>query len=203
MECALREDDSDDGAARPKARGARPSGFGVLDREITRNVAVDGTLPGAAASLCRPTTLPATEKVCRIVDFDLASLEIRMTAGLGGGHLRFPLSESDCVLWTEQVVLAGSAFRTVRPSLTLCAGDPAVLEKSTASAGAHRFVTPRIPHRPQQDLPDLAARAVVRRRTTLGEWPRDWNCAIWPNANAGFIKSDQDSLRCLEKAQTA
>ena len=203
MECALREDDSDDGAARPKARGARPSGFGVLDREITRNVAVDGTLPGAAASLCRPTTLPATEKVCRIVDLDLASLEIRMTAGLGGGRLRFALSESDCVLRTKQGVHADASFRTGVPSLSQCAGDPAVLEKSTASAGAHRFVTPRIPHRPLKDLPDQAAPRTVERGTPFGDWPRDWDNAIWPNTNAGLFKAEQDMLRGPEKARTA
>jgi hypothetical protein len=170
---------------------------------MDRKVVFNGTLPGAAAYLCRPTALPAIDKVCGIGGFDLTSLEIRATARLRGGHLRSPLSVSDHVLQTEQAALADAAFRTAGPSLALCAEDPAILEDSTTCAGADQFVTPRIPHRPQQDLPDLAARAVVRRRTTLGEWPRDWNCAIWPNANAGFIKSDQDSLRCLEKAQTA
>jgi hypothetical protein len=203
MECAVREDDGDDGTALPKGRGARPSGFGVLDREVIRNVAVDRTLPGAAASLCRPTAPPATDKVCRIVDFDLASLEIRTTAGLGGGGLRFPLSVSDHVLRTGQVVLAGSAFRTGVPFLTLCAGDPAVLEKSTASAGAHRFVTPCIPHRPLKNLPDQAAPRTVERGTPFGDWPRDWDSAIRPNANPGFIKADQDILRGPEEARTA
>ncbi len=203
MECAVLKDDSDAGAARPKAGGARPSGLGVLGREITRNVAADGTLPGAAASLCRPTALQATNKVCRIVDFDLAFLEIRMTAGLGGGGLRFPLSMSDHVLRTEQVALAESAFRTSVPSLTLYAGDRAVLKKSTASAGAHRFVTPPIPHRPLKDLPDQAAPRTVKRGTPFGDWPRDWDSAIRPNANPGFNKADQDILRGPEKARTA
>lgn len=203
MECAVREDDGDDGAARPKAGGARPLQFGVLGREITCSVAADGTLPGAAASLCRPTALQATNKVCRIVDLDLASLEIHSTAGLRGGRLRSTLSESDCVLRTKQGVHADAAFRTGVPSLSQCAGDPAVLEKSTASAGAHRFVTPRIPHRPLKDLPDQAAPRTVKRGTPFGDWPRDWDSAIWPNANAGLFKAEQDMLRGPEKARTA
>jgi hypothetical protein len=137
------------------------------------------------------------------VDLDLASLEIRMTAGLGGGRLRFALSESDCVLRTKQGVHADAAFRTGVPSLSQCAGDPAVLEKSTASAGAHRFVTPRIPHRPLKDLPDQAAPRTVERGTPFGDWPRDWDNAIWPNTNAGLFKAEQDMLRGPEKARTA
>ena len=203
MEGAVLKDDSDDRAALPKGRAAPPPGFGVSDRDIDRTVVSDGTRPGAAPRLCRPTALQATDKVCGIKDLELPSPEIRTTARLRGGRLRFPSSVSDRVLRTEQVALAESAFRTGVLSVTLCAGDPAVLEKSTASAGAHRFVTPRIPHRPPKDLPDQAAPGTVKRGLTFGEWPRDANSAICPNANAGFIKTDQGTLRFSEEVRTA
>ncbi len=203
MEGAVLKDDSDDGAALPKGRATRPSGFGVLDRETARKVVSNGTIPGAAASRCRPTALPATGKVCWIKDFDLTAPEIRVAARRRGGRVQFPVSVPDDVLRTAPVAHAASAFRTGVPSSTLRAGDPAVLEKPTAGAGAQQFVMPRLPHRPQQVLPDLAARAMVKRGTTFGEWPRDWDCAIWPHANAGLSKSDQHILRSLEKAQTA
>jgi hypothetical protein len=202
MECAVPEEECNDDAAQPKGRAARPSGFGVLDRDIDRKVVSDGTLPGVAY-LYRPTALPAIDKVCGIEGFDLTSPEIRATARLRGGRLRFPLSVSDFVLQTAQVVLAESAFRTGIPSLTLCADDPAVLEKSTASAGADQIVTPRIQHGPPRNFSDQTDPGLVERGTTLSEWPRDWDCTTWPNATAEFSKSDQDILRILEKAQTA
>ena len=203
MEGAVLKDDSDDRAALPKGRAAPPPGFGVSDRDIDRTVVSDGTLPGAAPRLCRPTALHATDRVCGIKDLELSSPEIRATAGLRGGRLRFPWSVSDHVLRTEQVALAESAFRTGVLSLTLCAGDPAVLGKSTARAGAHRFVTPRIPHRLPKNPADQAVPGTVKRGLTLDARPRDADSEIWSNANDGLFKADQDMLRGPEEARTA
>ena len=203
MGCAVLEDDSDDGASLPNGSAARPLRFGGLDPEITRNVAVDRTHPEKVPHLCRPTALPATDKVCRIVDFGLTSLEIRATAGLRGGRLRSALARSDCVLRTKQGVHADAAFRTGVPLLALCADDPAVLEKGTTRSKADQSVPPRITRGPLQNLPDQAASARIKRGTILDAWPRDWDSATWPNADAGFIKAYQDILRIFEEARTA
>ena len=121
----------------------------------------------------RPTALLITDEDCRVEDFDLAALDIRMAATLAASHLRSPLPVSDLVQGFEDGALADAASRSGFASTHMRADDPAALARWAASAGATQIATPYITRGPLHDWLDQAAPSLARHGITLCEWRRD------------------------------
>ncbi|MFN7224752.1 MAG: FAD-binding domain-containing protein [Paracoccaceae bacterium] len=151
----------------------------------------------------RPTALLITDEDCRVEDFGLAALDIRTAATLAASHLRSPLPVSDLVMRFEQGALADAARRAGHDATAMHASDPAALARWAVQAGATQIATPYITRGPLRDWLDQAAPALATQGITLCEWRRDWDCAIWPHATAGFFKVKQNIPRILEQALPA
>ncbi|MFN3844682.1 MAG: FAD-binding domain-containing protein [Paracoccaceae bacterium] len=151
----------------------------------------------------RPTALLITDEDCRVEDFGLAALDIRAATTLSASHLRSPLPVSDLVIRFEQGALADAAGRAGYDATAMHASDPAALARWAAQAGATQIATPYITRGPLRDWLDQAAPALAIQGITLCEWRRDWDCAIWPHATAGFFKVKQNIPRILEQALPA
>ena len=80
MECDVLKHNSDDGAAVSSRRAAGPPWFGGLDSVTARSVAVKRSRQREAPHIGRATAMSATDKDCRVEDFDLTALEIPETA---------------------------------------------------------------------------------------------------------------------------
>lgn len=151
----------------------------------------------------QPTALLITDEDCRVKDFDLAALDIRVAATLSASHLRSLLPVSDLVHRFEEGALIDAALRTGIAATPMKADDPASLARWATSAGASQIATPYITRGPLRDWLDQAAPALAKAGITLCEWRRDWDAAIWPHATAGFFKVKQNIPRILEQALPA
>lgn len=157
----------------------------------------------AAPHLGEPTALLITDEDCRIEDFDLASLDIRAAATLRASHLRSPLPVAEAVEQFEEEALADAAARAGVAATPLRAGDPEVLARWAAQAGATQIVTPFVTRGPLYDWLAAAAPALAGRGIALREWRREWDQAIWPHATAGFFKVKQQIPRILDRMTLA
>ena len=145
-----------------------------------------------------PTALLITEEDCRVEDFDLAALDIRVRATLQASHLRSELPVSDLVARFDAEALADAGAR-LGGAEALQAQDPALLAKWAKAAGARQIVTPYVPQGPLRDWLDEAAPSLQAQGITLAEWRRDWDTVIWPHATAGFFKVKQQIPRILSE----
>lgn len=153
----------------------------------------------AAPEPGRPTALLITDEDCRVEDFNLAALDIRITAVLACSHLLSPLPISDLVTQFEADALADAAKRLGASPVTLLVADPDSLAKWAAGAGATQIATPYVTRGPLRDWLVEASLALAKAGITLCEWRCDWDTAIWPHATAGFFKVKQNIPRILEQ----
>jgi deoxyribodipyrimidine photo-lyase len=151
----------------------------------------------------RPTGLLITEEDCRIEDFALDGLDIRAAATLAASHLRSPLPVADAVAQFEDVALADAATRARGAAAALRADHPEALARWATGAGVTQIVTPYVPRGPLYDWLTEATPALAAQGIVLAEWLRDWDCAIWPHATAGFLKVKQQIPRILEQMELA
>ena len=151
----------------------------------------------------RPTGLLITEEDCRIEDFALDGLDIRAAATLAASHLRSPLPVADAVAQFEDGALADAASRAEVTAAALRADHPEALARWAAAAGVTQIVTPYVPRGPLYDCLTEATPALAAQGIVLAEWRRDWDCAIWPHATAGFFKVKQQIPRILQQLELA
>ena len=151
----------------------------------------------------RPTGLLITEEDCRIEDFALDGLDIRAAATLAASHLRSPLPVADAVAQFEDVALADAATRARGTAAALRADHPEALARWATGAGVTQIVTPYVPRGPLYDWLTEATPALAAQGIVLAEWRRDWDCAIWPHATAGFLKVKQQIPRILQQMELA
>jgi deoxyribodipyrimidine photo-lyase len=149
----------------------------------------------------RPTGLLITEEDCRIEDFALDGLDIRAAATLAASHLRSPLPVADAVAQFEDVALADAATRARSTAAALRADNPVALARWATAAAVTQIVTPYVPRGPLYDWLTEATPALVAQGIVLAEWRRDWDCAIWPHATAGFFAVKQQIPRILKQME--
>ena len=136
----------------------------------------------------RPTLLLVTEEDCRPEDFDMQSLNLVGCATLATSHLRSPLPVAKIVEEFEQGALRDTALRTGLETTEYTAGVSNELVRWASRVGATQIATPYIPTGPLRDWMLDAMFDLNDAGIDLVEWRRDWDCAIWPHASAGFFK---------------
>ena len=85
----------------------------------------------------------------------------------------------------------------------LPADHPEALVHWAAGPGVTQIVTPYVPRGPLYDWLTEATPALAAQGIVLAEWRRDWDCAIWPHATAGFFKVKQQIPCILQQMELA
>ncbi|MEM1300881.1 MAG: FAD-binding domain-containing protein [Pseudomonadota bacterium] len=164
---------------------------------------VEPIRPTVAPDPNAPTALLITEEDCLLESFAPDQLELCAVGSLPASRLRSARDVSDDVVAFEEGSLADCAFRIGLDAEPVTAGDPKLLARWAAKAGARQIATPFVTRGPLRDWLDTATPALNAEGIALTEWRRPWDDAVWPYATAGFFKVKQKIPQILGKLDAA